>query len=64
MPDDKKVERTACWIDKDIVRKAKEIAAREDSTISEVVERLLRSPILRRHDKLFTPVELGESGGG
>ncbi len=55
-------DRMLVWLDKDLVRKAKEIAAREDTTISEVIERELAKPINRRHDKLFAPAELGEAG--
>lgn len=48
-------ERTACWIEKTLVRLAKEVAAREEKTVSEVIERYLRAPLTRRHDALFSP---------
>lgn len=59
MAEEKPVERATCWIDKDLVRKAKEIAAREDKSLSEVIERELAKPISRRHDRIFSPTDLG-----
>ncbi|MFO0806703.1 MAG: DUF6364 family protein [Gemmataceae bacterium] len=46
-------DRTAVWIDKRLVKQAKEIAAREECTISEIVEKLLRSPLSKRHARAF-----------
>ncbi len=45
--------RTAVWIDKSLVRQAKEIAARKDQSISELIESLLRSPLSRKHERTF-----------
>lgn len=55
-------DRTVVWIDKALVKLAKEIAAREDGTISEVVERLLKSKLVRLHTRLFIPAETGDPG--
>lgn len=59
-----KVERASCWIEKELVRLAKEVAAREDISVSEAIERELAGPIQRRHRKLFPAeyAELGEAG--
>lgn len=56
MDDEKKLtsrDRTPVWIDRRIVRAAKEIAAREGSTISDLVEKLLRKPMAKKHDQTF-----------
>lgn len=53
------VERCACWIDKDLVRQAKTIAAETDKTLQEVVESVLRAPLGR----LYKRVKNGDLGG-
>lgn len=57
-------DRTGCRIDKEIVRKARAIAALEDLGISEVIERDLRAAIERRFAKATNKAaaELGEAG--
>lgn len=59
MAEEKALERVSCWIDRIIIRQAKEIAAREDKSLSEVLERELRSSVARRHGKLFAPADTG-----
>ncbi len=56
MDADKKItlaDRTAVYIDKRLVKQAKEIAAREDCTISEIMEKILRSPLSKKHARTF-----------
>lgn len=63
MPDaEQKIERASCWIDRDLVRLAKEIAAREGISASEAIERDFAPAIQKRHRKLF-PHEYAELGG-
>lgn len=62
MAEEKPLERATCWIDKTLVRMAKEIAAREEMTLSEVLERELTKPISKRHDRIFHSAEIGEAG--
>ncbi|HXD87037.1 MAG TPA: hypothetical protein VN641_11115 [Urbifossiella sp.] len=45
-----------------MVRMAKEIAAREGITLSEVIERDLRAALSRRHSRIFA-VAAAELGG-
>lgn len=52
-------DRTTCWLRRDYVRLAKEIAAREDDTVSEVIERLLRVPLHKQHSRLFAAPDTG-----
>lgn len=53
MAADAKIERAACWIDKRLHQMAKELAARENLSIPEVLERDLAKPITRRYEKVF-----------
>lgn len=53
-------DRTAVYIDRRLVRQAKEIAAREGTTISEIMEKLIRSPLSKRHARTFAEIG-GES---
>ena len=54
-------DREGCRIDREILRKARVIAAHEGRGISEVIERLLRGPIERRYAQVAA--ELGGEGG-
>ena len=56
--------RATCWINKTMVRMAKEIAAREGITLSETIERDLNASLRRRYSRLFgvSAEEIGESG--
>jgi len=57
-------DRQQVWIDREILRQAKTIAAIEDRTLSEVLERDLRPAIRRRFEKAMerAAAELGEAG--
>lgn len=62
MADEKDVDRATCWIDRALLKIAKEIAVREDKTIPEVLEKLLRPALTKLHTRLFVPSETGEAG--
>lgn len=46
-------DRTAVYIHRPLVKAAKELAAREGCTISELFEKILRSRVTKRYEKTF-----------
>lgn len=67
MPDaaDNKVRRTNAWLDEELIKQAKAVAADEDTTATEVLEGILRAPLKQRYRRMIERAhrrELGEAG--
>jgi hypothetical protein len=57
--------RTTAWLDEDMIRMAKTIAAEEGISVTEVIEAAAKETIRKRYQKLIDKrsAELGGEGG-
>lgn len=58
---EQEVSRKSAWIDSTLIRDAKTIAAREDVTVSEVLERILRPGMAKEMKRVVN--KLADIGG-
>ena len=54
-------DRTTTWVDRDLIRMAKVIAAECDESVQDVINGILRPPLTRRYNRVKNR-ELGEAG--